>query len=229
MDIDSQPGASRPITCLSVDAHNEIADHITHYFGCIEFCEQKEFYESLTPPFQNAIKTELRRVEYLRNVLTRSSAPEDKSLVDDLENIHKEWKSKHFRNTQPKGTTQYDPNLPRTGRPDSNDQRETQVAPEYSPDKDFKAYVISLSNGEGTREDNTMCQGDFPNQKIPVHDLLRAENSPLRKSDPVPPGESRVRYFHLPSNNMKVRTRFHRRTRHISVHIANRQHQSGFR
>lgn len=198
----SVPGPSsealvRPITCLNVENHElDIADHVTHYFGCIEICKREEFFLSLDASTQESISTELRRVDYLRRTLEDSGATEESSLVEDQTRIHKKWTAEHKDNIEKiRGIRNrregplYEPYKHR-------------ALDEYNADKDLKAYMICFEKGKGVSVDNEMCQGSFPNQKLPVHDLLREPESPLRRSDSSP-GESRVRYFHLPSNNMK--------------------------
>lgn len=213
------PGC-KPVTCLSSDLHDgeEITDTVTHYLGCIEFCDRESFYNNLPEEYQNPIKLELRRISFIRRVIentqsddTQSDERVAKQLVASLQswrqanqaNIEKvaAWSARLFprrANARP-----HDPNSDRQvreGKPD-----------EYIPDKDFNAYFIEFdgtrgSTNESKRHDGgRVYKGKFPNQKISVDDLLHDANfNPLRKQTPDEGQQKRIRYFHLPANNMKV-------------------------
>ena len=198
---------AKPTKCLSADNHDgEVTDALTHYFGCIEFDQREEYFRSLDRQAQNQIKTELRRITYLRQVLGGSGSG-DELYVTSVKESAAEWRRKQEKQIKeiqsrtgrgkPKD---FDPN--KSSEP-SNESDESNESKEYHPDKDFKAYAITFTNGVGSNVESRLCNGSFPNQKIPIHDLLRDEESPLRKSHATP-ATPRVRYFHLPSNNMKV-------------------------
>lgn len=88
----------------------------------------------------------------------------------------------------------------RRGPPASSTSQESDPEPYYG----FKAgamYFRKRSDGTlmGVNSDNNRYQGTFPNQKIPMKDILDdPENNPLTQKCP----ENIVRYFHFPSNNM---------------------------
>lgn len=183
---------ARPITCLNVeDHHHNIADNITHYFGCIEICERERFYRPLDDSIKKSISTELRRVDYLRRTLQKSEAAEDSTLVHDQYHVLYQWRKEHCDNIK---------KIQRIRRRtyDQPDHYQGRALDDYDADKDLKAYMICFEKGKGVSDDNELCHGSFPNQKLPVHDLLRDAGSPLRRST-----GPRIRYFHLPSNNMK--------------------------
>ncbi|KFA54065.1 hypothetical protein S40293_05549 [Stachybotrys chartarum IBT 40293] len=212
------PGC-KPVTCLSSDFHDgeEITDRVTHYMGCIEFCDRESFYNNLPEEYQHPIKLELRRISFIRRVIentqsddTQSDERVAKQLVDSLlswqkdnrANIKKvaDWSAHWFPRRA--NARHHDPNSDRQvreGKPD-----------EYIPDKDFNAYFIEFSGTRGLtdeskRDDGSrVYKGKFPNQKISVDDLLHDANvNPLRKQTPAKGQPKKIRYFHLPANNMK--------------------------
>jgi hypothetical protein len=74
---------------------------------------------------------------------------------------------------------------------------------------DFKAGVMYFKRDKestgwiGTDLDHGKCRGNFPNQKIKVHDLLaNTPDNPLSKTEASGEPEF-LRYFHLSSNHMR--------------------------
>ena len=221
----------RPTTCLSADPHDEdfIIDKLSHYMGCIEFCDREGYYEQLPSEGKRQIRTELRRIKYLRQVLHTSDA--EKHLVNNVTNSLAAWKTENPVNKLEEVRKWSDQKSAkrknyREHDPEAGARRSSQLnlsRPEdYNPDKDTNAYVIQYQNGEGVTDEakrpggGDIFWGKFPNQKISVDSLLRdREINPLGKDrssknyhETVGPGEDRredrVRYFHLPTNNMKV-------------------------
>lgn len=182
----SPQGAGRPTTCLSVDDHDP-SDIVTHYFGCTEFRKSENFYNDLSSTEQSAIKTALRRVDYLRRCLQNSHSNEDRSLVPAFSESYALWKTSKANDIQTRACgpskTLYNPSK----RPTEDSSGEADPS-SYIPERDLKAYMMSFRNGKGitdmTQHRDThrpLCSGNFPNQKIPVEDLLDGSESPLRK------------------------------------------------
>lgn len=200
---------SRPITCLSAEDHGkDVADPLVHYLGCVQYHERKSFFESdsLLEDNRESIKTELRRIKYLRQVLENSEDPEDQAVVNNVKESRREWQKEHqdcitgLARLRQFDRFHHDPNS-------QESNYEPKDPKKYHPDKDVKAYAILFEDGDELKPVTAKeppCLGTFPHQKISVDDLLRHRNSPLRKKDINPPSP-RVRYFHFPSNNMKVR------------------------
>jgi hypothetical protein len=197
---------AKPTKCLSADDHDrEVTDTLTHYFGCIEFDKREHYFVNLDPQSQNQIKTDLRRIAHLREVLGHSESG-DHLYVEAVNKSAAEWRraqAKQIEDVREKTKR----GEPKYFDPNESDDREPMNPNEYHPDKDFKAYAITFTNGLGSNVESPLCNGSFPNQKIPVDDLIRHPQSPLRKSHATP-AKPRVRYFHLPSNNMKVRSAY---------------------
>lgn len=66
-----------------------------HYLGCLEFCDRKGYLNSLEEGRKEAhkqVKTELRRIKYLRNVLKSDPDPDIPRLLQNLENSMVAWR-----------------------------------------------------------------------------------------------------------------------------------------
>jgi len=96
--------------------------------------------------------------------------------------------------------------IDRTMEPDVVTDEPTPEAPgDITVDKGnygLKACIMHFKRGAGGHTHNHKCravEGQFPNQKIPVHVLLSdIEDNPLREQCKM----GTFRYFHLPTNNM---------------------------
>ncbi|KAF4123894.1 CorA-like Mg2+ transporter protein [Geosmithia morbida] len=69
------------------------------------------------------------------------------------------------------------------------------------PDYGYNGWVAVWDKGKGRVSiDHPLVMGSFPHQKISIQQFLyNKENTPLRRS----PRKDRLRYFHLPANNMR--------------------------
>ncbi|KAF9766152.1 hypothetical protein IL306_001468 [Fusarium sp. DS 682] len=194
--------SSSPPRCLSAEFHSDIRDHLVHYFGCLEFCDRKEYFKSLDEDKQDQVKRELRRIQYLRQVLGKSEG--EKRLVGEYENSLRKWKEaigsleqvKEWRegNGKPQGVQPFDPNG------DGGGGRSEIL--DYSPDMDVNARVILFKDSEGFNGEESGLKGSFPNQKIQLETLLTQTTSNFLHKDNAK--EEMVRYFHFPANNMSA-------------------------
>ncbi|CAM1509028.1 Fc.00g027670.m01.CDS01 [Cosmosporella sp. VM-42] len=219
----------RPTTCLSADSHDGefITDKLSHYMGCVEYCEREDYFNQLPDDGKRQIKTEWRRIQLLRQVLQTSDA--EKHLVNNVSGSLSAWKTEmrteKFQKVQ-KWSTQRKPKRKNCqahdpGAEEAQARRQSRpellTSAEYNPDKDTNAYVIQYRNGVGITDHSKRPNGSkiflgkFPNQKISVDSLLRDEEiNPLGKDRSAENNHERegskehlVRYFHLPTNNMK--------------------------
>ncbi|KAI9147648.1 hypothetical protein HJFPF1_12678 [Paramyrothecium foliicola] len=214
----SSQSALKPITCLNADAHDSenITDKLIHYVGCIQYCEREAYYDSLPEDTQLQIKVELRRIDYIRRVIESSDA--DKSLAARVTSSVSEWRKYSKKEVEKvtrwsaiakperKGYRAHNPNATRQAK---------EVKPEdYDPNKDFNAYYIEYVKSEGKTNTELRPSGEFlyknkfPNQKLSVHNLLYDKSiNPLSRkklaADAAGQPPDRIRYFHLPANNMK--------------------------
>jgi hypothetical protein len=215
----SSQSALKPITCLNADAHDHenITDKLIHYVGCIQYCDRESYYENLSEESQLQIKIELRRIDYIRRVIESSDT--DKHLASRIQTSIREWRefaqkevekvAKWRAETKPERKAYHHHN------PNASRQMKDIRPEDYDPNKDFNAYYIEYYKSEG--KTNKTCRangqflykGKFPNQKISMHNLLYdSEVNPLSrdqltKDDPDAAPGDRIRYFHLPANNMK--------------------------
>ncbi|ROV96110.1 hypothetical protein VSDG_05016 [Cytospora chrysosperma] len=164
--------------CLSADPHTKPSDPMLHYLGCLEFCEREAYFSSVTEPEKQAIKIELRRISYLRELVGKDE--DELQLARNLEKSMEKWrhselyKGEHgidaVRAWRTKRTDRFH-------RPLRNNIDQPQVDPqpgvskdsseEYVPDYDINAHLIMFENSkpvEGLID--TRLRGDFPNHKI---------------------------------------------------------------
>ncbi|KAI0813899.1 hypothetical protein GGR55DRAFT_701684 [Xylaria sp. FL0064] len=206
-------------SCLSAEPHeNDIRDPLLHYLGCIEIYKREEFLngntdiwqkelkhqekllkydaakktvDNMKNSWQTTIEKEMRRILFLRHTL--SDDEHDKELVHDVEESYEKWKV----------SIQYKENIGKVrewrrelGKINSVTGREFNPSKgAYTPEKDISVPVIHLKDHVGF--DNTAeehVRGKFPNQKTTIEELLRYQMPELEPN--------RVRYYHIPSNNM---------------------------
>jgi hypothetical protein len=194
-------------TCLSAEEHgnNEARDVILHYLGCLEFCEREDYFSWLDEEHQKQVESELRRIEYLRNVLKRDK--DEASLLSNLEKSMEDWRKCELF------TCSDGINAVRTwrlakGRSNSKNQRDPRTSHPasslYDPDRDLNAHLVRYVKSQPEKEiKDPRFNGHFPNHKVPVSHLLdeKEPSNPLAKD--LQPKES-INYFHFPANNMQV-------------------------
>lgn len=194
-----------PLSCMSAGDHLPTErNHMVHYFGCLEFCQRKAYFQTLDDDVKEQIKTELRRVKFLRDALKKDR--DEVYLVHEFEAALGKWKDakinklgevKTWRmdNGKPNNADHFNPNA-------ANESKQTE-RPEYDADMDTNARVIMFGKPDGFDFEEPNLKGKFPNQKIQVSKLLdpKDNTSLLHKSRHK---SGMVRYFHLPTNNMKV-------------------------
>jgi hypothetical protein len=166
-----------PATCLSSVEHGkDVRDVLLHYFGCLREDKRKEYYDSLPVHKQKRIENEKQRIKEQRAVF---------EVDKDLKFLVKRFTGSLGHYLRRPLTKEPLPNPPKPSK-------ETAYG--------LNAYMVVFQNSVGFTDPT--CVDTFPNQKIPVKDLLYNKNqeiNPLMK----PCGENEIRYFHLPGNNME--------------------------
>jgi len=220
-------------TCLSAEDHGcGITDGIAHYFGCIKICERDTFFtdanklwekeveyqtgigatnaletvENLRGRWENNVQREVKRVAILRKALsetgaeTHSTPNPDRSLIKNLEESRRAWKE--WRVSKGK------PDLP---EPTQRDSTTGESTPTYKLENDISVPIIQFENYWGSNDPDPRIKGKFPNQKTTIEKLLY-ERTPNPEDQLIHGGHDvksgRFKYFHIPSNNMIVSTRF---------------------
>lgn len=193
--------------CLSADPHGGAAihDQFLHYMGCLEFCDREAYFETLNDNLKGRINGELRRIEYLRDILTRDE--EERLALTHVQESLRAWRQDEDYASKLAKVQRYRENS-NPPRPLGHKQRDPHVArhlKEYSPDTDMAAYLLEydVGNNELKSINNKHFTGDFPSQRIAVSQLLdhfREDGRPLSEQD----NHEKIRYFHLPANNMQV-------------------------
>jgi len=159
--------------------------------------------------WKNACDTEIRRIDYLRGCLAKD--PETKLLVQNIDETITKWRA----------SEEYKTNLPKvqdwSGRSNStpldSDQPSTEDWRNYEPEKDYNLHIIEY------KEKNIWdCESDEEHQTPPEPhhfsdtkkkidevfgdeaDLNGPADNPLYRAE----GHKKLRYIHLPANNMTV-------------------------
>ena len=166
-----------PATCLSSVEHGrDVRDVVLHYFGCLRENERAIFFDSLPSHKKQRNKDEERRIGEQRAVF--EAGEETKYLV------------KRFRTSLGHYVKRALPSHSSAGL----------LRPCQENGYGLNAYAVFFKNSE--RFSDKSCSDQFPNQKIPVRDLLynkQKETNPLMRDC----GDDEIRYFHLPGNNME--------------------------
>ncbi|KAI2780008.1 hypothetical protein F4815DRAFT_166294 [Daldinia loculata] len=212
-------------TCLSSDEHGcDIKDHLLHYLGCIEFCDQAEFFtpgfriwkqeakhqqevlhhssekakeltEQKRKSWEDDCKNELKRIGFLRKQLSKDS--KDKHLVDRVEESLDAWRkcSEYENNIESVRQKRRD-----KGKGSSSTPSEASRDEDYDLEKDITVPIIQFNDGKPYEVEGRGVWNKFPNQKTMLGSLLNGEDNLLRHNDSSP--DRLIRYFHIPSNNM---------------------------
>ncbi|KAG6363933.1 hypothetical protein INS49_009036 [Diaporthe citri] len=214
------------LTCLSPDPHEDnIKDPILHFLGCVEISTRNEFLKAPsnvqsheeTAPEGTAPETTAHQPE--GNQENRDIKDEDeKHLVQKIEDSRKAWEEsdvykdgiKEIRNqkikkwrSSPEGSNEED------SEPEVSISKDNY----YDPGRDvntpfmlFKKQKEASSIYEPdneTKDPKSSIWGTFPNQKTNVQRLLfdkEKKNLLGGRND-----SEKIRYFHIPSNNMLMR------------------------
>ena len=180
---------------------SSIEDDVLHYFGCLRFDERQAFFEGLNKADKLTLRIveEEARIFKLREAFEAdgSNTPRGKLLV----------RFKVTRNHWSRPTAR--------SRSEALPQAPTQVdrASHQKLEKnnidldDFNANLIYFK-GARPYDHPDFPDEKFPNQKIPLRQLLKEdkEKNPLMRECE----KDMIRYFHLPANNMVwVEVRFY--------------------
>lgn len=174
-----------PATCLSSKGHDgEVRDVLLHYFGCLRQDKRKAFYDSLDAHHQLRIRDELRRIREHRALFEARDDGLVTLLTASLSSLRQSARYKKLKQPGP-----------------ANDPFEGQLeaqAPRTANRHGLNANMILFEDSK--RYTDRDYPDEFPNQKIPIEELLDENNSANPLMKPCP--KNRIRYFHLPANNM---------------------------
>lgn len=175
--------------------------------------EAKKRSERKREAWESECQSELRRIDFLRSTLAKND--NEKHLVEKIEESRKAWRhSPAYRNNITKVQKWRKKNHPETethgGKDEGDEESECIVTKDYEIEKDVnvpfvqfekkdKKYRRYESVDEETGREKAIW-GRFPDQKTNIHNLLTGDDNLLHnKKYP-----ERIRYFHIPSNNMLV-------------------------
>lgn len=216
------------MTCFSAEDYycHVIKDPLSHYLGCVEFCDRENFFEPSNLLWQEILEhhtnlgndrrkveetvarkeewkanceSELRRIDFLRKTLEGDEY--DNHLVQRLEESSKAWRK----------SLEYEDNINRVKAWRVKKNKRNSPAPvfpsasahgQYKPEKDMAVPLIQFENGKGVNENDQSVWNTFPDQKTTLSKLLYAEENLLNRDRHT--SSNRIRYFHIHSNNMIV-------------------------
>ncbi|KAI1120338.1 hypothetical protein F5Y10DRAFT_289841 [Nemania abortiva] len=187
-----------------------------------------ESVEAIRKRWENNVNKELRRIRVLRaaiekNEVVRDPVPEgsqrhetanrdvsDNNATGNLVTAVNKCREKWRKSLAERKGRVYTPNPPTTG-----------LDAEYVPEKDVSVGIIQFENGEPFNETSGMSNennksfdnnkgliwGKFPDQKTSVQSLLyegdtKEPKKNLLHKDRISNDSDRIRYFHIPLNNM---------------------------
>ncbi|KAI0097349.1 hypothetical protein GGR51DRAFT_566556 [Nemania sp. FL0031] len=186
--------------------------------------------EAIRKRWDKSIGKEIRRIKLLRETLEKDGS--DGNLVLEVNRCREEWWNtkkppSHISNPKPASLangTEPEANEQDTLGNGTEPEANGQDPVAYVPEKDVSVGIIQFENSEPFNE---ICEpsskndasldsgksrkepiwGKFPDQKTNVQSLLydgesiSPEKNLLHK-DRIPDNSDRIRYFHIPSNNM---------------------------
>jgi hypothetical protein len=225
---------SPPTNCLSVEDHDhDITDPLAHFLGCIEIGERNDFFsdknriwkdeleyqqslgneqdgaselvKNLKERWKNNIDSELKRIALLRKTLAEEE--NDGPLVSAVDKSREEWRQSHEyqRNIRKVREWRQEHQMSVSNLEPEDNEAEANELEGYELEKDISVPVIQFDKEKEYSEDG--FKGKFPNQKTTVHKLLyevasKPEDELLHRNRDFNNG--RIKYFHIPSNNMIV-------------------------
>lgn len=155
--------------------------------------------------------SELRRIDFLRLKLKQD--PQEKHLVESVEKSRHAWEnSKEYKANIDSVKFWGAGRRKHNGKPYENLRKESMDKP-YEPSRDVNAPFMQFEKQnpsdwtfapvDVTPDSSQAIWGKYPNQKTTVQRLLYPEEGQLnllsKKKD-----KTRLKYFHVPSNNMTV-------------------------
>jgi hypothetical protein len=160
--------------------------------------------------WRSECQSELRRIDFLRRILRDDE--DEKHLVEKIEESRKSWEnSPVYRSNienvkkwrRDRNTTKYKAQDKTYEDPDRTIARQ-----DYKPEEDVNVPFIQFEKKPDKYEPveepiarEKAIWGSFPDQKTNIENLLYGKGENLLDKERKP---ERIRYFHIPSNNMLV-------------------------
>jgi len=161
-------------TCLSVEPHDDnILDVCLHYFGCLRYNEQSEYFNHLSLSDQELIRERERRVQKIKDGLKHDAAT--LPVLDALTESLREFRP-----------------IPQTYLAQSMES-------EHLLGAGMSARMVLFKDGKPHR-DNAFPR-DWPDQKLPLDQLLYGA-SPENPLATARASKDMIQWFHLPANDM---------------------------
>jgi hypothetical protein len=193
IDFDDISYDSSQPTCLSpIERESNIRNPTLHFFGCLRESDRHSYFHSLPREFQTRIESELYRIENCRSLF--GSQDETKHLIRRLRMNLNLWLRRAIEE-HPVKSSKFGQNAT------STDEKS------FLATLDINSNVVYFKDSEPYTDRGGLFQGEFPNQIIPVNNILLPDsrsNPLLWECEP-----DMIRYFQIPANNMswvEVRT-----------------------
>ncbi|GAW18595.1 hypothetical protein ANO14919_080730 [Xylariales sp. No.14919] len=151
---------------------------------------------------------ELQRIALIRKTLEEDKAD---NLVQEVNTCRDKWREYFATKNSKSLPPASDISIAESDASSSDSNADSDT---YVPEKDVSVGIIEFEKGEPFSEDynpsgakNGLISGKFPDQKTTVQSLLREGKSSdpdqnLLHKDRIRDHPDRIRYFHIPSNNM---------------------------
>ncbi|KAK7960752.1 hypothetical protein PG988_011966 [Apiospora saccharicola] len=208
----SPPARVRPGTCLSTEEPHDISDHLLHYLGCLTYNEREKLFDENNEIWEE----EISHFKELDATFQDSDPRPKFSPEQRVRKKREAWKADCEKRAHPSenitaSSKRWMDHKGHRGRPPTNEILDT---PKYNLERDISVPIIQYKlrgevNGAASSEDDRGWEkeanpeqrvwGDFPDQKTKLDVLKKDPTVNLLHQDRYP---DRIKYFHLPSNNM---------------------------
>lgn len=174
------------VTCLSDRPHDSfILDVSLHYFGCLRHHKRIAYFDSLDKNDQKIITDRERRILKVKDRLKQEVKVV--ALLNDLaESLH------NFQS------------LPRTFKPLQHVRGYVDSNLDMRSCEGMSARIVLFKGSEPYTD--SRCSQPWPDQKLPLQDLLygtSSERNPLVDARTTASRMNQIQWFHVPANDTK--------------------------
>ncbi|KAI3317359.1 hypothetical protein HD806DRAFT_371282 [Xylariaceae sp. AK1471] len=217
-------------SCLSAEPHNDnIKNHFSHYFGCLEAWERSSFFDPTSPHWVDEVERHINSGHTPSVARTKADKKREKwqqdctnelqraasllaALAADSEENHVLGRVTFSRDRW-RASRQYQSNIGHTrewragkGLPNGVALQLPNTAGAYNPEDDLQVPIMEYKGGVPQDIHDPRVTGNFPYQTTTVKKLLQRDISDgpvvelLAWARSVP---EQVIWFHIPMNNMR--------------------------